>query len=145
VLALRDDALAQVLNATSGAGSRAAGSRGKELEALANQLRKVVPRKWRRAYELASVHYASAPLEDIARWRRAILRTANRASALITDDLAAAVRALSLVAETSAPTRARPQADPADVADLLRFWMSEAAFRVRARTRLVPPRARTVV
>ncbi len=145
VYALRGDTLTNVLVSLGDADARGRGARGRELEALANQIRKTVPRKWRRAFELASLHYGSAPLADVGRWRRAVLRTASRAAALVTDDLVAAARALPMIAEAGARNPSGSQADPADVADLLRFWLSEPAVSVRAKARLVPPRARTIV
>jgi hypothetical protein len=107
-----------------------------QLDELAHRIRKAQSRRWRKAQEVAAADYAAAPLADVKSWQRAIARTLNRAAAVLADDLAAAMSGLALVtdAPTAVPANGRPALD--DSGDLLRFWMSEPAQRVRARTGL---------
>ncbi|HEY7373342.1 MAG TPA: hypothetical protein VIF57_14360 [Polyangia bacterium] len=112
------------------------GGSNPQLDELAQRIRKAQSRRWRKAQEAAAADYAAAPLADVKSWQRAIARTLNRAAAVLADDLAAATAGLALVADapTLAPTNGRP--GPDDAGDLLRFWMSEPAQRVRARSGL---------
>jgi hypothetical protein len=103
-----------------------------QIEDLAHRIRKAQSRRWRKAQEVAGAEYAAAPLANVKSWQRAIARTLNRAAAVLADDLAAAMSGLALVADAPANGRAAPD----DTADLLRFWMSEPAQLVRARSGL---------
>jgi tetratricopeptide (TPR) repeat protein len=106
-----------------------------QVEDVAHRIRKAQSRRWRKAQETAAAEYAVAPLADVKSWQRAIVRTLNRAAAVLADDLAAAMSGLALVTDApAAPANGRPGAD--DTGDLLRFWMSEPAQRVRARSGL---------
>jgi len=98
--------------------------------AQAETLRKAVPRKLRKSFELAVGGYGAAPVRDAGRWRDAVVQTATRAAALLVDDLVAAIRALILTEDVAPPSNPMRVVSP-EIADLLRFWMSEPAVRVR--------------
>jgi tetratricopeptide (TPR) repeat protein len=107
-----------------------------QIDDLAHRIRKAQSRRWRKAQEVAAADYAASPLGDVKSWQRSIARTLNRAAAVLSDDLSAAMSGLALVtdAPSGAPAQSRPA--PGDTGDLLRFWMSEPAQRVRARSGL---------
>jgi tetratricopeptide (TPR) repeat protein len=107
-----------------------------DTDELAHRIRKTISRRWRKALEAAAPALAEAPVTSAQAWRQAVLRSLGRAAALLADDLPAAFAALSLVADVG---RTPPQAGlpPDEASDLLRFWMSEPATRLRARALMV--------
>ena len=129
--------LERILTAATRAVLSEFGGPNPQVEDLARRIKKAQSRRWRNAQEVAAADYAAAPLADVKSWQRAIARTLNRAAAVLADDLAAAMSGLALVtdAPTAANSNGRPTPD--DTGDLLRFWMSEPAQRVRARSGLV--------
>jgi hypothetical protein len=136
VLILPAPDLERVLVAATRAVLSEFGGPNSQIDDLAHRIRKAQSRRWRKAQEIAAADYSAAPLADVKSWQRAIARTLNRAAAVLADDLAAAMSGLALV--TDAPTPALPNGRPGqdDTGDLLRFWMSEPAQRVRARSGL---------
>lgn len=108
-----------------------AGLNGGDTE-LAKQARKALPRRQRKALELAVAAYAQQPEVDFAGWRRAIVDGANRVASILADDVGAAVAALTYVRDEGAPPpkRAPPRSV---VTDLLGFWMSDTAQQLRRR------------
>jgi tetratricopeptide (TPR) repeat protein len=98
-------------------------------EDLARRIRKAISRRARKALESAAVAYAAAPVTSAQGWQQAVVRSLSRAAALLGDDVAGALAALSL---TGDPGRAGAPLE--ESSDLLRFWMSEPAARFRART-----------
>ncbi len=132
VIALPNSVLAQVFAAHADSRSGASSAERAELDELAVRLHKAVPRKWRKAHDTASGHYAPAPLQDVDEWARAVSRTATRLAALVADDLVRSVLALPLAVDRDdePPPNDQPQSD--DVADLVRFWLSDEAQKVRS-------------
>jgi len=112
------------------------GGQSPQIDDLAQRIRKAQSRRWRKAQEEAAAEYAAAPLGDVKSWQRAIARTLNRAAAVLADDLAAAMSGLALVTDALAAGAANRRPAPEDSGDLLRFWMSEPAQRLRARSGL---------
>jgi len=143
VLALPSSVLAQVFAAHSDAGGPATSADRDELDQLTVRLHKAVPRKWRKAHDTAAAHYAPTPLQDIDAWTRAVSRTATRAAALVADDLVRTVLALSLVNDEDGAPAESAQPNPEDVSDLVRFWLSDEAQRVRSAAGLLTVRVNT--
>jgi hypothetical protein len=81
-----------------------------------DSLQRIVPRRWRKTFEVAAGGLAALPAFDPTSWRRAILQTATAAAAVIVDDLGAAAAGID---------------DRAEIAQLLRGWFAEPALRVR--------------
>ena len=103
------------------------------LDDLVTRLKKHLPRRARKDLESLAPAYAAAPLGNVDAWQRAIVRSLTRATALWAGDLVAVVAALPFVADAGRPTPASGP-PPEDIADLLRFWMSDAALDLRTRT-----------
>lgn len=108
------------------------------LDAQAKRLHKALSRKQRRALEEAAARYLEAGRVDFDRWARAARRTATRVAALLADDLAAAVDVLRRTErELSALSGASLITESELVADLVRFWTSEAAMHLRRHAGLI--------
>jgi tetratricopeptide (TPR) repeat protein len=104
-----------------------------ELDDAKEQLRKSVPRKWRKAMEAAAAEFVARPTADLARWRWAIKQTAARAALLVADDLASTIDAFRYVADVSGRTGVDLILGSHSVRDLVQFWVSDHAATVRRR------------
>jgi tetratricopeptide (TPR) repeat protein len=102
------------------------------LNEQSKRIYKAVPRRQRKALEQAAAAYVTAPRIEILVWREALDRMVTRASGVLCDDLAAAVRVLK---ETEREMSALTGADivrRADKArDLFLFWASDDAMALR--------------
>jgi hypothetical protein len=109
-------------------------NQGETVEEIRETVRKYHQRKWRRQLEQGAADVAALPSVDLVAWRWAAQQTAIRTAALLADDLHASLDAVRWVAEVPlAKGRALVEASP-EVRDLLRFWVSNRAGMVRART-----------
>ena len=110
------------------------------LDDQSKRIAKALSRRNRKAMEELATQYVSAQPPDFPTWARALQQTANRAASLVGDDLPAAIEVLrrterDLVGVDGA-TLARTSPI---IADLLRFWVSEAAFAFRRRAGTIAP------
>ncbi len=106
------------------------------LKPLAERIERTLPPGARKQFELAAAKYIARPIKDVARWRMALKQTALRAALFVTDDLTAGISALKrqeLLTNLDGPTLVKTS--PA-VADLLCFWVSDAARTLRTRAGL---------
>jgi tetratricopeptide (TPR) repeat protein len=102
-----------------------------KLEALSQRLRRAIPRRWRRHLEVAAAEFAESPASDLHSWQKSLRQSALRAATLVADDLTASVQAASrLEGLRDVDGPALIKASPA-IADLLYFWVSEPALRIR--------------
>ena len=103
------------------------------------RIRKTVSRRHRSAMEEAASRYAAVPCDDFATLKAALRQTAMRAALLLADDLVASVEALQLVEPSLSTGRgAALVRGSAEVADLCRFWVSDAAMAVRRHGGMIP-------
>jgi hypothetical protein len=104
------------------------------LNSQARRVHRAISQGGRRAVEQAAKTYASAPRVDFAEWVSAVRQSAARAAVLVADDLPGS---LALVRQTEGDLSGA--LGPALVQamtiaeDMLRFWVSEAAFSLRRR------------
>ena len=103
------------------------------LEDQSKRMYKALSRRARKIAEDAVHRYVGQEPPDFIKWTEMRERLATRAGALLSDDLVATVEC---VARTRGDAR-DSSVDLRDegVRDLLRFWVSEAAFRARQRIR----------
>jgi hypothetical protein len=103
-----------------------------EIAGLAKRLLKVLSRRSRKLLETAAMQCLGDPPVDLERYSRSLEPSAVRAAALLTNDLPAVVSALRQAGgvPNNLEGAAMVQACPV-LADLLRFWATEAAFEVR--------------
>jgi tetratricopeptide (TPR) repeat protein len=107
---------------------------GPEVTDMTHRIKKAISRRARKVLDGAAESYAARPVQDVAAWREAVVHSLDRVAMLLADDLAGVTAALSSLAE-GAPSRARPGPE---LVPLMRFWMSGAAMRFRARAGMVP-------
>lgn len=110
-------------------------------ETVADQGRRLVrllSRRTRRALEDRATQLSSQLSVDFGEWRHRVLATSARAALIVTDDLPGSV---GLVRRLEGDLSGRPPAEAAQgmrlAEDLLRFWVSEPAFRLRRRLGLL--------
>jgi hypothetical protein len=73
------------------------------VEDLARRIKKAISRRARKALESAAPAYAAAPVTSVQGWQQAVVRSLSRAAALLGDDVAAALAALSLTEDPGGP------------------------------------------
>ena len=101
------------------------------INGLTNRLKKSLPRRLRRALEIASEEYISAPLSDAATWQNQIYKTSLRAGAICSNDLLQTI-------DTTRQLEGVPQgpiqqivAQSDLVAEMMQFWASTTAVQAR--------------
>src|SRR5678815_1836905 len=96
------------------------------------RVHRALSRKARKSAEEAVHKYVNQDPPEFVKWTESRERLATRAAALLTDDLVATMESLARTRDTRDSS-----VDLRDdgVKDLLRFWVSEAAFRARGRIR----------
>jgi tetratricopeptide (TPR) repeat protein len=102
------------------------------LEEQSRRVHRALSRKARKSAEEAVHKYVSQDPPEFVKWTESRERLATRAAALLTDDLVATMESLARTRDTRDSS-----VDLRDdsIKDLLRFWVSEAAFRARGRIR----------
>ncbi|MFW6085644.1 MAG: tetratricopeptide repeat protein [Myxococcota bacterium] len=109
------------------------------LDDQARRIHKALPRRTRKAMELAVDRYVQAPRVDFPAWCAAVRRTANRVAAVVADDLMAVLLALRAtereLSDLAPPELVRTSAM---ASDLLRFWGSDEAQSLRAELGMAP-------
>ncbi len=104
------------------------------LSQQARRVPKSLSRRGRRALEEAAPLYMGSPQNDFETWVQDTRRTAARAAAILSDDLPASITLLRRMEGDLAGLRGVAlQQGMAMMHDLLRFWVSDAAFAVRRR------------
>jgi tetratricopeptide (TPR) repeat protein len=110
------------------------------LDDQSKRIAKALSRRNRKTMEELAAQYVNAQPPDFPTWARALQQTANRAALLVGDELSAGVDMLRRTERDllalDGPTLARTS--PV-IADLLRFWVSEAAFAFRRRAGTIAP------
>ncbi len=110
------------------------------LNEQSRRILKAIPRRGKKALEVAAAAYARAPRIDVLAWRDALDRVVIRASAVLGDDLGAAVRVLrETEREMSAIAGAELVKRSERARDLVLFWASEDAMALRRHLGLLPP------
>jgi hypothetical protein len=109
-------------------GFSAAGHDEDLVAAQAKKLKSSLPWLGRGPIEEAARAYAQSPVSDIADWVHSVRLTSARAAVVIADDLPSSV---ALVRKLEGDHPGTPGAAIAD--DMIRFWISEAAFVLRRR------------
>jgi tetratricopeptide (TPR) repeat protein len=100
----------------------------------AKRVQKAISRRGRRALEEVAPLYLGAPQNDFEGWSNEVRRTAVRSAAILADDLPASITLLRRMEGDLAGLRGVAlQQGMALMHDLLRFWVSDAAFAVRRR------------
>ncbi|QQR89781.1 MAG: tetratricopeptide repeat protein [Myxococcales bacterium] len=102
------------------------------LEDQNKRIIKALSRKQRKSLEEAAARYAVSPAPDFLQWVASIDQSANRAAALISDDL---VCAIDMIRQSRREYRSLEGAalvsQSHEVRDLLRFWLSPLAIDLR--------------
>jgi len=98
---------------------------------------KALSRRARRALEEATPRYVQAPPIEFSTWCRSVQLGAVRAAALVADDLVATVEGLRKTERDLAHVDPRDLVRSPLVADLVRFWASDAAIEQRRRAGLL--------
>jgi tetratricopeptide (TPR) repeat protein len=99
---------------------------------LSRNLHKAMSRRGRKLLETATQQCLSNPVVDIERWGPTVERTTARAAALLANDLPAAVSVLRQTGAAPANVDGRELvAQSPIIADLFRFWATDAAFEIR--------------
>jgi hypothetical protein len=129
--------LARLLDAATSASRPdfAAADPGPEVADMTHRIKKAISRRARKVLDGAAEAYAARRLTDVAAWREAVVHSLDRVAALLADDVAAASAALSSMTADGAPPAGPARPGP-ELAPLLRFWVSDAAMRFRARAGL---------
>ena len=113
------------------------------LDEQAKRIYKATPRRQRKALEEAARAYIAAPRVDFTRWARAALRTANRAAALLSDDLLGTIEVLRRTERDLAALKGVGLVRESEVVrDLITFWPSAAAMHLRHHTGIIPAAGR---
>ncbi|MFT3921504.1 MAG: tetratricopeptide repeat protein [Myxococcales bacterium] len=99
------------------------------LDDQGKRLYKALSRRTRKLVEDTAQRYAAMGGMDLVPWVESREREATRAAALLCDDLSAALDCLARSRDTGATDRSEET-----TGDLYRFWVGEAALRVRRRT-----------
>lgn len=115
--------------------SFAAGEYDEEyLSVQARKLSRALPWLGRGPIEDAAKAYAQAPLRDLSDWTLAVKVAAARAAALLADDLPSSVALVRRLEGDLSGAEGNALAQGARIShDLVRFWVSEAAFVLRRR------------
>ncbi len=123
-------------NASSSFGSGTADE--EYLNAQAKKVNKSLPWGRRRPLEEAAEAYVAEPVTDFSAWSQAVRTTAARAALIVCDDLPAAVEVIRRTEGDLAGAQGELLArSSAMIADLMQFWVSEAAFAARRRLNLL--------
>jgi len=110
------------------------------LDDQTKRIAKALSRRNRKAMEELATQYVSAQPPDFPTWARALQQTANRAASLVGDDLPAAIEVLRRTERDLVGVDGASLARTSPIiADLLRFWVSEAAFAFRRRAGTIAP------
>lgn len=105
-----------------------------QLAALQRRVSKALPWLGRGAIEEAARIYASRPPVDLAEWRLGARMTSARAAAIVCDDIVAAADVVRRTeGELSGGTGPALSEGRRLLADMLGFWVSDAAFALRRR------------
>ncbi len=108
------------------------------LDEQAKRIYKATPRRQRKALEEAARAYIDAPRVDFTRWARAAVRTANRAAALLSDDLLGTIEVLRRTERDLAALKGSGLVRESEVVrDLVKFWPSAAAMHLRHHTGII--------
>jgi tetratricopeptide (TPR) repeat protein len=100
----------------------------------AKRVQKALSRRGRRALEEVAPLYMSSAQPDFEVWCQEVRRTSVRSAAILADDLPASITLLRRMEGDLAGLRGVAlQQGMALMHDLLRFWVSDAAFAVRRR------------
>ncbi|MBN1656048.1 MAG: tetratricopeptide repeat protein [Deltaproteobacteria bacterium] len=94
------------------------------VDEMVRELKRILSRKERKSVEQASIRFSASNPPDFERWIRAVQFTVSRIALLLSDDIVASVK---MIERTSHETLQ----DNALAADLVRFWVSDAAIRFR--------------
>jgi hypothetical protein len=113
----------------------AAGAHDEEyLSVQARKLSRALPWLGRGPIEDAARAYAQAPLRDLADWTLSVKIAAARAAVILADDLPSSVTLVRKLEGDLSGAEGNSLAQGARIAhDLVRFWVSEAAFVLRRR------------
>jgi hypothetical protein len=103
-----------------------------DLDRQGKRIYKALPRRSRKVLQEVALRYAQAPRLDFARWAEGVVATSRRVASILSGDLPASVRALQRSERELSSLEGRDlvEASPM-IADLLRFWMSDDAMRLR--------------
>lgn len=110
------------------------------LDDQSKRIGKALSRRNRKTLEELAAQYVSSPAPDFPTWARALQQTANRAAVLVGDDLNAGVEVLRRTEREFVGIDGATLARTSPIiADLLRFWVSEAAFAFRRHAGTIAP------
>ncbi len=112
------------------------------LDEQSKRLHKSLSRRNRKVVEDFSKDYVNAPRIDFADWVFEVNRTASQVALLIADDLPSCVDALPLLERDLSAHSGKKLYSTPMVSDLMRFWVSDAAIRLRRHVGLLPERTR---
>lgn len=105
------------------------------------RIHKALSRRARKALEESAARYVAAQKVDFPRWCRAVQLNSNRVAAVLADDLVAAVDMLRRTERELVGMDGVALARSSDsVSDLLAFWASDTAMRLRQHLGLLPQR-----
>jgi len=108
------------------------------LQQQAKRVQKAISRRGRRVLEEAAPAFMSAPRPDWEQWAFEHKKTAARAAALLADDLPSSIALVRRMEGDLAGLRGAALAQGINLThDLLRFWVSDAAFALRRRVGLL--------
>jgi hypothetical protein len=104
------------------------------LSVQSRKLSKALPWLGRGPIEDAARAYAQAPLRDLGDWTLSVKVAAARAAAILADDLPSSVALVRKLEGDLSGATGTALAQGARIShDLVRFWISEAAFVLRRR------------
>ncbi|MBT8493722.1 MAG: tetratricopeptide repeat protein [Deltaproteobacteria bacterium] len=109
-----------------------------QLYEQAQVIRKSVSRRWRRAHEVAGGEYARLRL-NVAHWQQSLLHTAIRSALIVCDDLKSGIKVLRRMHNMPDMAGRELVESSRTVAELMRFWTSDDAFRARRQCGLISP------
>jgi hypothetical protein len=110
------------------------------LEDQQKRIQRALPRKSRKAMEEAAERYVKAQGLDFPRWVARMDRAVARVALVLANELVACVDVLRRTERDLADLDGMSLARQSEVvADLLHFWMSDAAVQLRIRAGLLPP------
>ena len=104
----------------------------------AQLVKKHIPRRWRRAFEVSAADYSRTRI-NVAHWQQSLLHTAIRSALIVCDDLKSGIKVLRRMHSMPDLRGRELVASSRTVADLMRFWVSDEAFGARRRCGLIAP------
>ena len=108
------------------------------LTSEARRVRGILSRRARRAMEEAAQVYVGMGKLDLTEWAMRVRLTATRAAAIVSDDLPGSVSLVRRLEADLSGAQGAPLAQGMRVVhDVLRFWVSDAAFTLRRRIGLI--------